>query len=469
MISRRINVMKKLSIIVVGFALLLPGCKRATDVLATYTGGRVTRGEFNDWMEFRNMPKEAILKNKSQQKNQIEQLAAEKLTIQEAKKSGFDKSENFSYLNYFLTQNFYAQYLTKAISNKGEFKERAAKVRIIKLMVRNYKIVNNRRVNYTGEELESRFRKKIDNAKSVLSELRKGISFEELAKKYSEDFSKRKGGDIGYIIDGMRSKTFTDAVFALKKGEVTKEPVRDGNAVYIIKVDDLVTLTPDTIDDVVEDKAQRMSLKRRLMYNSAAKLQENLLNAKNVENNADKVDLRNPPAVVYKIGDKEFRVSDLNRLVDFIVTRKRRMGFHDAGLSDAEKRRTARNILQQEVLMREAKKRGYDKDEKFKKELNFTMGYYLASTYQTEVILNDVRITPREVREYYNKNLERMFTRNIKEGSRTLKKPVPFGTIRNSIEYRLLNIKRSEKIKGWTEELLKKNDFKINLSELTGK
>jgi hypothetical protein len=469
MISRRINVMKKLSIIAMGFALLLSGCKRASDVLATYAGGSVTRGEFNDWMEYRNMPKEAILKNKAQQKNQIEQLAAERLTIQEAKKTGFEKSENFSYLSNFLMQNFYAQYLSKAISNKGEFKEKAAKTRIIKLMVRNYKIVNNRRVNYTGAELESGFKEKIDSAKSILSELMKGTSFEELAKKYSEDFSKRKGGDIGYIIEGMRSKTFTDAVFALKKGEVTKEPVRDGNAVYIIKVDDIVTLTPDTIDDLVEDKAQRMSLKRRLVYNSAAKLQEKLLEAKDVENNVDKVDLRNPAAVVYKIGDKEFRVSDLNRLVDFIVTRKRRMGFHDAGLSDVEKRRTARNILQQDVLMREAKRRGYDKDEKFKKELNFTMGYYLASAYQTEVVLKDVSITPRDVREYYNKNLERMFTRNLKEGNRTLKKPVPFETIRNSIEYRLLNIQRSEKIKSWNEELLKKNNFKINLSELTGK
>ena len=461
--------MKRLSVILLSFIILLPGCKRATDVLASYTGGRITRGEFYDWMDFRNMPKEAILKNKSQQKSQLEQLATEKLAGQEAKKAKFDQGEDFRYLNDFFKQNFYAQYLSKAVSTEGAFKEKAAKVRIIKLMVRNYKIVNNRRINLTGDELESAFKEKVDKAKSIISELDKGASFEEAAKKHSEDFSKRKGGDIGYVIDGMRSKAFTGAVFSLKEGSFTREPLKEGNAVYIIQVEDIVTMTGDNIDDVIKDKSQQMGMKRRLMYNSAAKLQEKLLNTKDIENNIDKADLRNPAAPVYKIGSKEFKVADLNKLIDFIAKRKKGMGFPDKGVSEEDKKKTAKNILQQEALMREAIRRGLDKEEKFKKELKFTMDYYLSGTYQTEIVLADIKVTPPDVREYYNKNLERMFSRNLKEGKKTVKKPVPFDTVRNSIEYRLVNIKRSEKIKSWADELLKKNKFKKNNSELEGK
>ena len=68
--------MKKTTIIVIGLVVALNAiaCKRAGDVLATYKGGQITRGEFYEWLEARRMPKDAIIKNKSQQKTNLERF-----------------------------------------------------------------------------------------------------------------------------------------------------------------------------------------------------------------------------------------------------------------------------------------------------------------------------------------------------------------------------------------------------------
>src|SRR4030042_1120442 len=88
--------MKQITIIVLALATAMAatGCKRASDVLATYKGGRVARGEFHEWMDARRMEQEAILKKKTQQKTHLERLVIEKLSVQEAKKAGFDKRED---------------------------------------------------------------------------------------------------------------------------------------------------------------------------------------------------------------------------------------------------------------------------------------------------------------------------------------------------------------------------------------
>ena len=56
--------MKKIIIAGIGIAVMLlaVSCKRAGDVIATYTGGKITRGEFYDWMDARKMTKDAIIK-----------------------------------------------------------------------------------------------------------------------------------------------------------------------------------------------------------------------------------------------------------------------------------------------------------------------------------------------------------------------------------------------------------------------
>ncbi len=74
---------------------------------------------------------------------------------------------------------------------------------------------------------------------AIDSALRAGVSFEELAKKYSDDFrSGRNGGDMGWIRPGQTIPKFEEAAFALEKpGDITG-PVRTILGFHYIKLID---------------------------------------------------------------------------------------------------------------------------------------------------------------------------------------------------------------------------------------
>jgi len=58
--------------------------------------------------------------------------------------------------------------------------------------------------------------------KQILKEVKEGKStFSELAKKYSEDPSAARGGDIGFFIRGQMVRKFEDVAFALNVGEIS--------------------------------------------------------------------------------------------------------------------------------------------------------------------------------------------------------------------------------------------------------
>jgi foldase protein PrsA len=79
-------------------------------------------------------------------------------------------------------------------------------------------------------------------AKDLLAKIAKGEDFAKLAEKYSTDTgSGAQGGDLGYFTKTDMVKPFSDAAFALKKGQVSGI-VKSQYGYHIIKVTD----TPST-------------------------------------------------------------------------------------------------------------------------------------------------------------------------------------------------------------------------------
>ncbi len=73
-------------------------------------------------------------------------------------------------------------------------------------------------------------------AENLRKKLLGGASFQELAKKFSEDrISAKKGGLIGYITKGQTPLPFEDAAFSLKVGEVSRV-IKTEFGYHIIKV-----------------------------------------------------------------------------------------------------------------------------------------------------------------------------------------------------------------------------------------
>lgn len=89
-------------------------------------------------------------------------------------------------------------------------------------------------------------------ADDVLSQAKKGANFEDLAKKYSEDTSKDKGGDIGWIIQGQAMPEYEKVAFSLPKGAIS-DVVKTQIGFYIIKVVDKENAHTKSFDEVKQD------------------------------------------------------------------------------------------------------------------------------------------------------------------------------------------------------------------------
>jgi len=73
------------------------------------------------------------------------------------------------------------------------------------------------------------------SAEALLADIRKGTSFEDVAKKSSEGPTAKRGGDLGFFSRGKLAKQLEDTTFAMKPGDVS-EPIRTKQGFVLLKV-----------------------------------------------------------------------------------------------------------------------------------------------------------------------------------------------------------------------------------------
>jgi len=83
----------------------------------------------------------------------------------------------------------------------------------------------------------------------VYEEIKNGKSFEEMAKRYSEDGSAQKGGSLGYIQKGKTVPAFEKVAFDTKVGEIS-EPFKTKFGYHILKVTDKQEARQKTFNEV---------------------------------------------------------------------------------------------------------------------------------------------------------------------------------------------------------------------------
>ncbi len=100
-----------------------------------------------------------------------------------------------------------------------------------------------------------------EKAAALIKKIKGGAKFEDVAKAESTDNSKANGGDLGWFTTARMVKPFGDAVKALKKGEITPEPVQTQYGWHIIRLDDtrdspFDTLKPQLSNTLMQKKFQ---------------------------------------------------------------------------------------------------------------------------------------------------------------------------------------------------------------------
>jgi len=86
-------------------------------------------------------------------------------------------------------------------------------------------------------------------AEDVLNKAKHGGKFADLAKQYSEDSTKDKGGDLDWIVRGQTVPEFEAAAFSLPKGAIS-DLVKTQYGFHIIQVIDRETARTQTFDEV---------------------------------------------------------------------------------------------------------------------------------------------------------------------------------------------------------------------------
>jgi peptidyl-prolyl cis-trans isomerase C len=104
-------------------------------------------------------------------------------------------------------------------------------------------------------------------AKALIAQIKGGAKFEDLAKKNSKDpGSGEKGGDLDWAAPNGFVPEFSQAMTALKKGEMTQEPVKTQFGYHIIRLDDVREQQFPPLAEVKEQIKQQLAQQRLANY-----------------------------------------------------------------------------------------------------------------------------------------------------------------------------------------------------------
>ena len=179
-----------------------------------------------------------------------EQLIANELVAQEAKKKGVDKKSDvqikFELAKQAILINTYLTDYVKA----NPVSEAQLKA--------EYDVIKN---NLGSTEFKARhiLVENESEAQSIIAKLDKGEKFSELAKASKDPGSKDKGGELGWSSPNAYVKPFGEALGKLKKGEYTKTPVKSDFGYHVIMLEDSRPATPPPFEQVKPQLQQRAS------------------------------------------------------------------------------------------------------------------------------------------------------------------------------------------------------------------
>jgi len=217
-------------------------------------------------------------------KRAIEQLINQNLVDAEAKNSGIYKSETFKKRLKQLLPSVKAQ-----LASDIWIKKQYDSVKVTDKETKAY--YNDHKADYkepTRVHARHILVKTEKEAKDIISGLKSksGNALKEAfiseAKAKSTGPSGKNGGDLGFFAQGQMVPAFNDAAFKMKKGTITKTPVKTNFGFHVIYLEDKKTekklsfndvkdgiakgLHAEKFKKVLDDKMRKLKLEAKIVY-----------------------------------------------------------------------------------------------------------------------------------------------------------------------------------------------------------
>ncbi|HEY0060894.1 MAG TPA: peptidyl-prolyl cis-trans isomerase [Telluria sp.] len=188
-------------------------------------------------------------------------LISREVLMQEATRQGFDKTPAVKQQLEVARQSIIVNAMVRDYLSKSPVKDEE-----IKAEYDRYKTIigdKDYHVRHILVDTEA-------EAKAIITKLKGGAKFEELAKTSKDTGSAANGGDLDWHSPSEFPKPFSDAFVALQKGGITETPVQTQNGFHVIKLDDIRPLKPQTLEEL------KPQIGERLQQAKLAALQEKL-------------------------------------------------------------------------------------------------------------------------------------------------------------------------------------------------
>jgi len=165
-----------------------------------------------------------------EQKSQIlVSLINRQLVVEQAKKEGFDQSEQIANAVQAMTETFISQQYLIKVAAGTDLSDEALMVYYEDKYLHQSEQFEIAHILLASEE----------EANAVLQSLGKGADFSELAKTKSKDrVSAQKGGDLGWLTSGDMTPSFYKTVIDLDQGQTSTHATKTQFGWHVVRLND---------------------------------------------------------------------------------------------------------------------------------------------------------------------------------------------------------------------------------------
>jgi len=240
-------------------------------VLATVNGNDITTDEVNRVLmegtqgRFDSLP--ADKQNELRQRI-IEGMVAQQLVFDDAQKTGILESKEYKSEYQKLAERMKMQLAAK-VWEQQQFDAIKVDAKEVKAyydanpdeFVDKEKVHARHILMKTSDEADA-----VIKSMKVLSGDKLKAEFIAQAKSKSTGPSAAKGGDLGYFPRGQMVPSFNDAVFAMKEGTISSDPVQSQFGYHVIYLEDKMAAKKMSFDEVKNFIEQRLKMDKFKVY-----------------------------------------------------------------------------------------------------------------------------------------------------------------------------------------------------------